>query len=55
MLGIRGASELVVLQRAFEEFWYRGNLHAICQVSVFLFQPATLAALLRSGEATTSR
>lgn len=55
MLGIRGVSELVVLQRAFEEFWYWGNLRAICQVSVFLLQLATLAMLLRGGEAKTSR
>jgi len=55
MLGIRGVSELVVLQRAFEEFWYWGNLRAVCQVSVFLLQLATLAVLLRGGEAKTSR
>jgi hypothetical protein len=54
MLGIRGVSDLVVLQRAFEEFWYWGNLRAICQVSVFLLQLATLAVLLRGGEAKTS-
>jgi hypothetical protein len=54
MLGIRGASELVVLQRAFEEFWYWGNLCAVCQVSVFLLQLATLAVLSRGGEAKTS-
>jgi hypothetical protein len=55
MLGIRDVSELVVLQRAFEEFWYWGNLRAICQVFVFLLQLATLAVLLRGGEAKTSR
>ncbi len=55
MLGIRGVSELVALQRAFEAFWYWGNLRAICQVSVFLLQLATLAVLLRGGEAKTSR
>ena len=54
MLGIRGVGELVVLQRAFEEFWYWGNLRAICQVCVFLLQLATLAVLLRGGEAKAS-
>jgi hypothetical protein len=39
-------SEPTVLQRAFEGFWYWGNLRAVCQVSAFLAQLAALAMLL---------
>jgi hypothetical protein len=46
MLGIRSLSEPTALQRAFEGFWYWGNLRAECQVSAFLAQLAALAMLL---------
>jgi hypothetical protein len=47
MLGIRNVDEPLALQRAFEGFWYWGNLRATCQVLAFLAQLATLAVLWR--------
>jgi hypothetical protein len=49
MLSIRSLSEPTALQRAFEGFWYWGNLRAECQVSAFLAQLAALAMLLRGN------
>jgi hypothetical protein len=42
MLGIRRVSDPERLQKAFDAFWYWGNIRAACQISAFL---ALLAAL----------
>jgi hypothetical protein len=47
MLGLRGESDPAALQRAFEGFWYWGNLRAACQVLAFLALLAATAALWR--------
>jgi hypothetical protein len=36
MLGIRDLGDPAALQRAFEGFWYWGNLRAVSQVMAFV-------------------
>jgi len=47
MLGIRDVTDPAALARAFEGFWFWGNLRAICQVLAFIAQIAALAIWLR--------
>lgn len=48
MLGIRSVSDPAQLQRAFEGFWYWGNLRALCQISTFLALLSAVAMLWRN-------
>jgi len=47
MLGIRDVTDPATLTRAFEGFWFWGNLRAVCQVLAFVTQLAALAIWLR--------
>jgi hypothetical protein len=50
MLGIRDLGDPAALQRAFEGFWYWGNLRAVSQVLAFVAQLAALTVLLRGSK-----
>ncbi len=51
MLGIRDVADPAALARAFDGFWFWGNLRAICQVLAFVAQLVALAIwLLRERE-----
>lgn len=50
MLGIRDLDDPAALQRAFEGFWYWGNLRAVSQVMAFVAQLAALTILLRGSK-----
>jgi len=50
MLGIRDLGDPAALQRAFEGFWYWGNLRAASQVMAFVAQLAALTVLLRRSK-----
>jgi len=49
MLSIRDVTDSATLQRAFEGFWYWGNIRGACQVLAFAAQLLALAFLLPSG------
>jgi hypothetical protein len=49
MLGIRGTNDPAALQTAFEDFWFWGNLRAVCQISAFVLQVWALAVLPRGS------